>query len=446
MNMKDLERGQAIILLVLSMVGLLAFTALAIDGGLVYSDRRIAQNAADATALAGAEKAGELLNGVAYGGWFCPEGDAEEAARLNALDNDFTIAKVDNLSSVENGVAAVCNDAAHYIDVHVKLSTQTQTAFAHFVFSGILKNTVEATARVYGQVPVGGGKALLAVDENCQMPRKGGIEFKGDEDVSVQGGGVHTNCDLVFSGSSGIVDVSGGDITYNEDNGDQKGPPPPGTQNVTPTPIGNSEVINVDLDPPSCAGLTDFNSDITGSASGTVAGPGIYNDIEVTGSGESITLNSGLYCIEGSFKATGGQITGHGVTLYILPSGGDFDTEGNALVDLSAPLPPGCEDDGSPPTGCSPAIGGLLLYFGPGGSHNSPDITLGGTSGSNYAGMIYAPETSVNVGGNSGIDENITFGISIIAYHINIHGTTDINITYDADEMPQEDAWLRMER
>ena len=55
------ERGQVLVLLVLALVGLLGFTALAIDGGMVYSDRRTAQNAADAAALAGAGAAAQYI-------------------------------------------------------------------------------------------------------------------------------------------------------------------------------------------------------------------------------------------------------------------------------------------------------------------------------------------------------------------------------------------------
>jgi Flp pilus assembly protein TadG len=48
------EQGQAIVLLALIMAALLVFAALAIDGGNTYVERRRAQNAADAAALAGA--------------------------------------------------------------------------------------------------------------------------------------------------------------------------------------------------------------------------------------------------------------------------------------------------------------------------------------------------------------------------------------------------------
>src|SRR6266508_4592124 len=48
------ERGQALILIALAAVGLFGFSALAIDGSRIFSDRRHAQNAADTAALAAA--------------------------------------------------------------------------------------------------------------------------------------------------------------------------------------------------------------------------------------------------------------------------------------------------------------------------------------------------------------------------------------------------------
>ncbi len=48
------EAGQAIVLVALMMTGLVAVVGLVTDGGLVFSQRRDLQNAADAAALAGA--------------------------------------------------------------------------------------------------------------------------------------------------------------------------------------------------------------------------------------------------------------------------------------------------------------------------------------------------------------------------------------------------------
>ena len=48
------ERGQVLVIIALAMIGLIAMTGLAIDGSMVLSDRRNAQNAADTAVLAGA--------------------------------------------------------------------------------------------------------------------------------------------------------------------------------------------------------------------------------------------------------------------------------------------------------------------------------------------------------------------------------------------------------
>ncbi len=53
---RENEQGQAIVLMALAMIALLAFAALAIDGGNAYVERRRSQNGADAGALAGARQ------------------------------------------------------------------------------------------------------------------------------------------------------------------------------------------------------------------------------------------------------------------------------------------------------------------------------------------------------------------------------------------------------
>jgi Flp pilus assembly protein TadG len=50
------ERGQAIVIMAFALIALLAFAALAIDGGNAYVERRRSQNGADAAALAGARQ------------------------------------------------------------------------------------------------------------------------------------------------------------------------------------------------------------------------------------------------------------------------------------------------------------------------------------------------------------------------------------------------------
>src|SRR5512139_2570863 len=64
MNSRSLtsEHGQVAVLLVLAMVVLLGFTALAVDGSIIYSDRRFAQSGADAASLAGGGAAATMID------------------------------------------------------------------------------------------------------------------------------------------------------------------------------------------------------------------------------------------------------------------------------------------------------------------------------------------------------------------------------------------------
>ena len=48
------ESGQVLVLIVVAIVGILGFAALALDGGMLLSERRRAQNAADAGVMAAA--------------------------------------------------------------------------------------------------------------------------------------------------------------------------------------------------------------------------------------------------------------------------------------------------------------------------------------------------------------------------------------------------------
>src|SRR5690349_20014887 len=48
------ERGQAIVLLALALIGLLGFAAVALDGGNIYTEQRRAQSAADNAVMAAA--------------------------------------------------------------------------------------------------------------------------------------------------------------------------------------------------------------------------------------------------------------------------------------------------------------------------------------------------------------------------------------------------------
>ncbi len=63
---RSIQSGQAIVLMALAMVGLLAFVILAIDGGRFYAQRRQSQNASDMAALGGLYKFATLLSSATF--------------------------------------------------------------------------------------------------------------------------------------------------------------------------------------------------------------------------------------------------------------------------------------------------------------------------------------------------------------------------------------------
>jgi len=88
------ERGQALILVVFALIGLLAIAGLAIDGGTVFLERRRMQNAADASALAGTR----LLAGA-----ICDPSTADDAAIYEEVKH---YAEINGVEDPDNNLVA----------------------------------------------------------------------------------------------------------------------------------------------------------------------------------------------------------------------------------------------------------------------------------------------------------------------------------------------------
>ena len=76
---KKSESGQALIIIVFSILGLMGMSALAIDGGNAYVDRRRAETAASAAALSAS------ITRIEGGNW---RAAALAAAKTNGYDNN----------------------------------------------------------------------------------------------------------------------------------------------------------------------------------------------------------------------------------------------------------------------------------------------------------------------------------------------------------------------
>jgi hypothetical protein len=142
-----LERGQSLVLITLVIFALVALLALVLDGGMAYSQRRAAQNAADAGALAGANI-------------YCSTGNVNQA-----LDKAYDYADFNN-APVAHGTSATFSNGAIRVDAQIEYDS---------FFAGILGYdimNVGATASAGCFLPCYGN--VIPVVLACKPPEEDG--------------------------------------------------------------------------------------------------------------------------------------------------------------------------------------------------------------------------------------------------------------------------------
>ncbi len=416
------ETGQAVVVIAVSLLVLLGIAGLAVDGGMLYSDRRNAQNVADAAALAGAGQALVNLKNVGSD-WseHCSgaiEG-AENSAIARAGSNGFylTAQSSGDLAVSHQGVSVQCNQNPQSMDVSVAISTTTPAVFSSLLFGAPLRSQVQAVARVQAAQPVMPGNGLIAMEPNCS---------KNYNNVAISGGG-----------TSGSVDVWSGGIFINTD-GSQTCGLAPGTSNNSGTIIAhNGQITNV--------GTFDYNgnnkispnpiqtnynggvsitdpmanlAEPTCSSAGTVDpqtgnyNPGSYGGPGELSLGNGGNLNPGIYCISGDLKYSGSQkLIGTNVLLYFKNGGLSFT--GNGGLTITAPT--------------SGPYAGIAIFSS---RTNLSTIDVRGNGGQAVIGMIYALKGVVSAkGGGSTPGETDVTG-QVIANQIINNGNGSLSVFY----------------
>ncbi len=440
---KSSESGQILILLVLLVVGLLGFTALAIDGGMIFADRRYSQSAADAASLAGAGAAAEVVqeNDVGPVSWNCSStalkssvNAAINAAIASAGFNDYVIAKDNALGTTghDHGVKVTCNNSGEYLDVEVMLSRVTNTSFAHLFTNGIMRNTVYSKTQVKPQVKAGNGATIVGMGKKCEKQGGGGVHFDSGSLVTVlSGGGVYSN-DCVFVKSQSDVTITGGDVTCHygtqcdADNIKMTG----GSKVIDPGfhPMTGEELVDLSIFEDHCDLLPNYGSSDGGS--GTIE-PGNYTSWDFK---DPVHLNPGLYCVTGRVKMNaGGEIDGTGVTIYY--TGTDLTINGHANSELSAPNLNGGTPDNY-------AIEDVLLYVP---LTINADIKINGNSGNVFGGTLWAPASYYKITGTSDSTNPTSMGVSLVGQAVWVSGTSYLNLTYDESKDAGWPAYLQVQ-
>ncbi len=204
---KNKPKGQAIIIVALAMVGLLGIVAMAVDGSMIYSDRRELQSAADNAAMSAAAAAATSMDGNAinYQSFICASSDpdkADEVAAVQAAETaalDAAISRtgtygypIDIDLSDHNGVNITCRIIVNaglverYLDVRVEITHESKTGFTRFILPTGVANTVEAVARVQPRRSLSMGNAIASLGPDCP-----GIRWwLGMGMINITGGGM----------------------------------------------------------------------------------------------------------------------------------------------------------------------------------------------------------------------------------------------------------------
>lgn len=409
------ERGQAIVVIALAIVGLIAITGLAIDGGMAYADRRQAQNAADAAVMAAALA---RARGENY----------QLAALQQALQNGYANDEEHSIVEVHSPpISGPYAGNAYYIQVII--TSRQRTLFASVVGIDDTTNVVEAVARVnpaqWSQIMGGYAVISLAPHSNCQNAKAFWVH--GEATLEVQGGGIWINSDhptcafiqqgngsVAFEDNSPFIIVGGASMHKPQlikrqvqglgymQRAEGGSIPMQPIVGAVPIPYPPPFV----MPKPSC-GTTPAKV----SADGTSMTPG-YWDVE---EGEKFppkgvtTLKSGIYCINGNLRVNGGEtLEGTGVLLVV--ENGSVHFSGGATVKLGAP-------GGGP-------FQGLLLYLPMSNNHT---VTLNGNADSSFRGTILAPASLIRLAGN---DSAYGFHSQIIGLYIEISGDSKMLVKY----------------
>ncbi|MFM8322003.1 MAG: Tad domain-containing protein [Chloroflexota bacterium] len=439
------EQGQAIVLIVLAMIVLLGFTALAVDGSMVYSDRRFAQSGADASSLAGGGMAARWMaaRGVTYnnfgvsgttctGDTLFAAGKAADAAVVRAGDNDFTI---DKDISDENGVEVTCgievitsptaggssftvfNDK--YMDIRTMVTRQTQTAFAHFVYSGVMQNTVTSVVRVRPPQPLAFGYAIVALNPGNCSGNSAGVQSGGSLTGTIIGGGVFSNGCMDHDGTNDVR-IYNGSVAYYYGGG-----------GVAANYLLYDANGNLITSNPPLAQITDTNARIPQNAY-DVPVPNCYTSGVHRGSAAALLYGrtglSGLYCIDDgngiNVNNTGESFSGSDMTIIVM--GGNVTINGG-MVSVQSPV--------EPYTGL--AIPGVALYlptdyYGPApdecGDVNQ-EVKVNGNNTSNWNGAILAPCSDISLEGGS-----ITNALKaqVIGWNVFTAGNANLFVDYSS--------------
>jgi hypothetical protein len=384
------ESGQATVIMLIAIVFLMGAAAFSVEGIRIFAERRSAQNAADAAALAGALA---ICNGQ----------DAVPPASRRAADNGFQPGAMTEVEIYRPPVDGPSAGNPDYVEV--RIVSRIPTSLLGLVYMGPLETTAMAVGHCHFQ-RAGAQAALFAGSNSCQNS----LQWTASQ--SRIRGNVHSNHDLHIAGGSNWVEGSATYVSSLDT--------PPDKVTFVPGPPANPTMITFQPYPVSYL-AADYAPGGTRASLAEAGGEYVSCNcdldiqwLEDHGYYDPSTnrIRRGLYYASGRIHLAGNGLIGEGVTFVA--------REGIRLSNSNHRV--------------SPYLDGLLLFTDqrlPGGAQcNSPVIQLSG-SFHQWSGLIYAPGGAIHLSGA----EDVGIRGSLIGHTITMAGST-IDIEHEPAYLP----------
>lgn len=400
--------GKVVVVVAVSLVTLMGFVALSLDGGILLNQRRKIQSTGDAAALAAA---GKLYYNFSYDLGIDPAGTAKQAALDTAAANGY-----------ENGVNCTVtvnipplsgkfkNVPGH---VEVLISYDQPRFFSKLLGSGNIPVGSRSVAR--------GRKysfkdAILVLDPTG----KGSLNAGGGGTITVTGSPIQVNStssEGTIANGNGIIVAPEFDITG--------GTSSPGGGTLTGTLLSNAAPIPdpyqfLPVPDPTTMTVQSYNKTQISGGNTVTLQPGVYKGgISITGKG-NVNLAPGIYYMDGGGFNWGGQgsLTGNGVMIYNAPTSTSdkIDLSGQGTCTLSAPT--------------SGPYQGFTLFQD---RTSSVPINVTGNGAMSITGSFYAASATLNITGNGTTD---VIGGQYISYNLVTGGNGSFSVKWTAADTP----------
>jgi hypothetical protein len=236
------ERGQTAVLFALMIVGLVLFVGLAVDGGNVLNERRITQNAADASALGGVhyiavagpateQRLLEIINETVESNGIPDTNGVAGDSVNNNIEAYYTNAQGTRIGSPNCSVVGTCgtNVPDYAFGLEVIVNNPAETYLLGIIGQESLEISGSAVAVIQGTVPGEiADNVMIALGDCSTYDRQ--MTGRGNDNEFL--GGLYSNS---FFDATGRDNHFHGQVTYVD---------PP---TISPPPYGTNNVFEPDL-------------------------------------------------------------------------------------------------------------------------------------------------------------------------------------------------------